>query len=305
MIKIKKVVIPVAGLGTRMLPATKIIPKEMLPIVDKPLIHYAVDEALAAGIEKIIFVTSRGKNAVEDYFDHTPELEAALIKSGQSIEPITQGILEPGQICYVRQQQPLGLGHAIWCARNIIGDEPFAVILPDDLLVSKDEPCLLSMIRDYNHMHSSADLKDLGTMVALQEVAPEMLSRYGVVETHEKNSKIFNIKRIVEKPEVKDAPSNLAVVGRYIIAPQIFDVLEKNIEKNKQIALENKKYEIQLTTALDHFAEKGKLCGWQFTGRRFDCGTKEDFILANLVVGLQRPDMHKLTIEYCKQILNL
>ncbi|PCI33358.1 MAG: UTP--glucose-1-phosphate uridylyltransferase [Alphaproteobacteria bacterium] len=273
---VKKAVFPVGGMGTRFLPATKSMPKEMLPIVDKPLIQYAVEEARAAGINEIIFVTGRGKSAIEDHFDHSYELEDMLAKKNKNdiLEQLAQILPDEGSISYIRQQEPLGLGHAIYCARHIVGDEPFAVLLADDL-VRADRPCLKQMLDLYYERG--------GNVVAVEEVPHEKTSSYGILDVASREDKIIEIKGMVEKPKPEDAPSNLSIIGRYILQPEIFDHLAK-----KQLGAGN---EIQLTDAMAKMLGDSPFHGYLFEGERFDCGDKTGFILANLAFAMERPEM--------------
>lgn len=273
---VRKAVFPVGGLGTRFLPATKAMPKEMLPVVDKPLIQYAVEEARAAGIEELIFVTGRGKTAIEDHFDHSSELQNTLLARGKTemwanIGAIT---MEPGRIAYTRQPEPLGLGHAVWCARALIKDEPFAVLLADDLILS-DTPCLQQMIEAH------ADLG--GSMVAVMEVPREHANRYGIVDPGDDKGRLVQVKGVVEKPRPDAAPSNLAVIGRYILDPSVFHHLDRQ-ERGAG-------GEIQLTDALADLIGESPFNGLRFDGRRFDCGDKVGFLEANIAFALKRADM--------------
>ncbi len=270
---IKKAIFPVGGLGTRFLPATKALPKEMLPVVDKPLIQYAVEEAAAAGIEEFIFVTGRNKTAIEDHFDHSVELEAALIDKGKdaALQTVQMMMQSPGSVAYVRQQAPAGLGHAVWCARHLIGNEPVAVLLADDLV--KGAPALKEMVEAY----------DSGNMVAVMEVPREDTSSYGIVTPGASHGQVVDIQGLVEKPAIEDAPSNLAVIGRYIIDPAVFDVLGQ-----QRAGVGG---EIQLTDALAAQIGKQPFTGLRFSGTRFDCGSKTGFQKANLAFALERDDM--------------
>ena len=275
--KVTKAVFPVAGLGTRFLPATKSIPKEIMTLVDRPLIQYAIDEARSAGIKEFIFVTSRGKGALEDYFDHAPELESALRSAGKHhlLEALQDTNMDSGAIAYVRQHKALGLGHAVWCARRLIGDEPFAVMLPDDVIAAETS-CLQQMVEAYAQTG--------GNMVAAMEVSPEKASSYGVLDVEEDMGSIVRVKGMVEKPKVGTAPSNLAVIGRYILTPQVLD----NLNRIKQGA----GGEIQLTDAIaEEIGGKDHVYGFRFRGQRYDCGTKAGFLQANVAFGLARPDL--------------
>ena len=274
--KIKKAIFPVGGLGTRFLPATKSMPKEMLPIVDKPLIQYAVEEAANAGIEQFIFVTSRGKSAIENHFDHSFELENSLLSKGkrETLKTAQEMLKIPGSFAYVRQQEPAGLGHAVWCARHLIGNEPVAVILADDLIYGSNT--IGEMIDNYN----------TGNMLAIMDVNKHEVSSYGIITPGKvlKNN-VTEILGLVEKPEIEKAPSNMAVVGRYIIEPAVFEILEK---QNRGAS-----NEIQLTDAIASRIGKSDCSGYKFSEERFDCGSKLGFIQANIKLSLQRPNMRK------------
>ncbi len=273
---IRKAIFPVAGLGTRFLPATKALPKVMLPIVDKPLIEYAVDEARAAGIEEFIFVTGRGKTAIENHFDYHVELEEALRDNDRHdvVEEMHLSQPEPGQVAYVRQMEALGLGHAVWCARHLINNEPFAVLLADDLILS-ERPCLVEMVETYE--------KHGGNVISLMEVPEEDTARYGVVDPGEDDGRLVEVLDLVEKPDPAAAPSNLAIVGRYILQPRIMDYLGLGI-----IGAGN---EIQLTDSMVKLIGDGPFHGLRLKGTRFDCGTKLGFLEANVAFALRRPDM--------------
>jgi len=272
--KIKKAIFPVGGLGTRFLPATKSMPKEMLPIVDKPLIQYAVEEAANAGIEQFIFVTSRGKSAIENHFDHSFELENNLLSKGkrETLKTAQEMLKIPGSFAYVRQQEPAGLGHAVWCARHLIGNEPVAVILADDLIYGSNT--IGEMIDNYN----------TGNMLAIMDVNKHEVSSYGIITPGKvlKNN-VTEILGLVEKPEIEKAPSNMAVVGRYIIEPAVFEILEK---QNRGAS-----NEIQLTDAIASMIGKSDCSGYKFSEERFDCGSKLGFIQANIKLSLQRPNI--------------
>ncbi len=287
--KVTKAVFPVAGLGTRFLPATKSIPKEIMTLVDRPLIQYAIDEARAAGITEFIFVTSRGKGALEDYFDFAPELESALRQSGKEhlLEVLKQTNMESGAIAYVRQHKPLGLGHAVWCARRLIGDEPFAVMLPDDVIAA-EKPCLQQMVEAY------ADIG--GNMVAAMEVPPVKASSYGVLDIADDMGSLVSVKGMVEKPKAEDAPSNLAVIGRYILSPGVLN----NLNRMKQGA----GGEIQLTDAIaEEITAGNKVYGYRFRGQRYDCGSKAGFLQATVAFGLAREELHSEFSEYLHQMI--
>ena len=275
--KVTKAVFPVAGQGTRFLPATKSIPKEIMTLVDRPLIQYAIDEARAAGIKEFIFVTSRGKSALEDYFDHSPEMESTLKRQGKTelLEILRDTNMDSGAIAYVRQNRPMGLGHAVWCARRLIGNEPFAVLLPDDVIAA-EKPCLQQMIEAYSQTG--------GNMVAAMEVPPEKASSYGVLDIGEDMGSIVQAKGMVEKPKLEDAPSNLAVIGRYILTPEVLT----NLNRMKQGA----GGEIQLTDAIaEEIKNNQNVYGFRFRGQRYDCGSKAGFLQATVAFGLERPDL--------------
>ena len=286
--QIKKAVFPVAGLGTRFLPATKAMPKEMLPIVDKPIIQYAVEEALSAGIEQLIFVTGSGKTALEDHFDRSWELEHTLKERGKDdlLQEIKSLVPETGSIVYTRQNQPLGLGHAIWCARDIVGDEPFAVLLADDLIQS-DRPVLAQMVKEFDRLRAS--------MAAVIEVDPAETSKYGILDVAEEVDGISRIRGLVEKPAPEDAPSNLAIIGRYILMPQIFDILG-----NKKVGAGN---EIQLTDAMATLLDDQPIFGYRFQGQRFDCGDKAGFQMANLSMALANDELREQMLSFIKKII--
>ena len=273
---IRKAVLPVAGLGTRFLPATKAMPKEMLPVVDRPLIQYAVDEARAAGIEEFVFVTGRAKSAIEDHFDHSFELERSLAEGGklEALAEIRAWMPEPGQISYTRQQMPLGLGHAVWCARNHIGDEPFAVLLADDLILA-DRGCLKQMIDAYQAVG--------GNVVAVEDVPRENTDQYGILDVVTDDGDLARAKGLVEKPNPEDAPSTLSIIGRYILQPNVFDELAK-----QQRGAGN---EIQLTDAIARTIPQTSFHGFRFAGTRFDCGNRFGYLEANIAFAMARDDM--------------
>ncbi len=282
--KVTKAVFPVAGFGTRFLPATKSVPKEILPLVDRPLIQYAIDEARAAGIKEFIFVTSRGKGALEDYFDRAPELEQALIdgKKDRLLEVLRQTDMESGAVAYVRQQERRGLGHAVWCARHLIGDEPFAVLLPDDV-IDAQTPCLKQMVEAYAETG--------GNMVATMEVPSANVSSYGIVDVAGQQGVSMSVRGMVEKPKVEDAPSNFAVIGRYILTPQIL----RNLETLEAGA----GGEVQLTDAIAQEIDTRKdVTAFRFKGRRFDCGSQTGYLQATVAFGLQREEFHDEFLEF-------
>lgn len=275
--KVTKAIFPVAGLGTRFLPATKSIPKEIMTLVDRPLIQYAIDEARAAGIEEFIFVTSRGKGALEDYFDHAHELEANLTRAGKKdlLDVLQATNMDSGAIAYVRQHKALGLGHAVWCASRLIGDEPFAVLLPDDVIAA-EKPCLQQMVEAYAETG--------GNMVAAMEVPADKASSYGVLDIRQDMGSLVSVKGMVEKPKAHEAPSNLAVIGRYILSPQVL----VNLEAKKQGA----GGEIQLTDAIaQEIATSDNVYGYRFRGQRFDCGSKAGYLQATVAFGLARSEL--------------
>lgn len=287
--KVTKAIFPVAGLGTRFLPATKSVPKEIMTLVDRPLIQYAIDEARAAGIKEFIFVTSRGKSALEDYFDHAPELEAALAKKNKPelAAALEETYMDSGAIAYIRQHKPMGLGHAVWCARRLIHDEPFAVILPDDVIAS-DTACLKQMVEAYQETG--------GSMVATMEVAPEKTSSYGVLDVKEDMGAITSVRGMVEKPKAEDAPSNLAVIGRYILSP--------NVMENLNGMKEGAGGEIQLTDAIAQEIEQGRdVFGYRFRGQRYDCGSKAGFLQATVSFGLGRDDLQEEFGDFLEEMM--
>ena len=258
--KVTKAIFPVAGLGTRFLPATKSVPKEIMTLVDRPLIQYAIDEAREAGIKEFIFVTSRGKGALEDYFDHSPVLEQELRKKNKTelLDILKATNMDSGAIAYIRQHRALGLGHAVWCARRLIANEPFAVILPDDVIAGETS-CLKQMVEAYAETG--------GNMVAAMEVSPEQTSSYGVLDVQDEMGDLVSVKGMVEKPAMEDAPSNLAVIGRYILSPNVLG----NLNRIKA----GSGGEIQLTDAIaDEIAQENPVYGFRFKGKRFDCWSK-------------------------------
>ena len=289
--KVTKAIFPVAGMGTRFLPATKSVPKEIMTLVDRPLIQYAIDEARAAGIKEFIFVTSRGKGALEDYFDHAPQLEQELRRKGKKdlLEALKSTNMESGAIAYIRQHKALGLGHAVWCARRLIGEEPFAVILPDDV-ISAEKPCLQQMVEAYAQTG--------GSMVAAMEVAAEKTSSYGILDVEEDLGSIVNVKGMVEKPVAGTAPSNLAVIGRYILSPDVLG----NLNKMKTGA----GGEIQLTDAIAaEIANGRRVSGYRFRGQRYDCGSKSGFLQATVAFGLARDDLRDDLSGFLREIVTL
>jgi len=271
---LRKAVFPVGGLGTRFLPATKALPKEMLPVVDRPLIQYAVDEALEAGIEQMIFVTGRGKSAIEDHFDIAYELETTMAHRGKSLEILHQTRLKPGAVAYVRQQEPMGLGHAVWCARDIVGDEPFAIFLADELMVGQPG-CMKQMVDAYNEVG--------GNLVCGYEVPPEETDRYGIISPGKQDGDLVEVTALVEKPKLGTAPSNLMIPGRYILQPEVMRVLETQRKGAGG--------EIQLTDAMAQMIGSQPFYAYKFGGRRFDCGDKAGYIQANIALALDRPEI--------------
>ncbi|MDX8344144.1 UTP--glucose-1-phosphate uridylyltransferase GalU [Rossellomorea sp. YZS02] len=289
--KVRKAIIPAAGLGTRFLPATKAQPKEMLPIVDKPTIQYIIEEAVASGIEDIIIVTGRGKRAIEDHFDKSYELEETLAKKEKyDILEEVQGISKLANIHYIRQKEPLGLGHAISCASRFIGDEPFAVLLGDDIVHSPEKPCLKQLIDVYESYNSS--------VIGVQEVPEQEVSKYGVISinNHEMDNGVFHINDLVEKPKVEEAPSNYAIMGRYVLRPEIFEVLE-----NQTPGAGN---EIQLTDAIKKLNEQQMVVGYEFEGERHDVGDKFGFIKATVEFALEREDLREQVLKYLNDTIN-
>ncbi len=274
---VRKVVLPVAGLGTRVLPATKSIPKEMLPVVDRPLIDYAIDEARQAGIEEFIFVTGRGKSAIEDYFDYSYELEDTLEKKKKTaqMDALAKTVPVAGDAVFTRQQRPLGLGHAIWCARRIVGDEPFAISLPD-MLVDAEPSCLAQMVEAYDKVGG-------GNIIAVEEVPREHTNRYGILDIGGEKAGLQEIKGLVEKPDPAKAPSNLAILGRYILQPEIFSYLESQGPGAGN--------EIQLTDAMQRMLTSSPYYACHYDGVTYDCGDKLGYLEANLAMGLKHPDL--------------
>ncbi len=285
----RKCVFPVGGLGTRFLPATKAMPKEMLPVVDRPLIQYAVEEARRAGIEEFIFVTGRGKAAIEDHFDRSWELETVLRERGRTEElaALRESLPTPGQVAYTRQQEPLGLGHAVWCARHLVGDEPFAVILADDLVLA-DTPCLGQM------MSRHAALGGSGNMVAIIDVPRSQTRRYGILDVTADDGTLVSARGLVEKPAPEDAPSTVSIIGRYLLQPSVFRELDRQ-ERGAG-------GEVQLTDAIARTLPDVPLHGLRFSGQRFDCGTQPGFLRATVAHALARPElkvhMQKILKDY-------
>jgi UTP--glucose-1-phosphate uridylyltransferase len=286
--KLRKAVIPVAGLGTRFLPATKTVPKELLPIVDIPSIQYVVQEAVDAGIQEIIFVTGRGKDGIEDHFDEAPELEQILTDRGQKeTVKMLQRIREMTEVVSVRQKKPLGLGHAVLCARDLVGDEPFAVMLADDLIDS-ETPCIRQLLEIFDETKES--------VIALLEVPQGEVSSYGVIKGTKAKSRLYHIEAMVEKPQVRDAPSRMAIIGRYILRPEIFAILG-NLPPGKG-------GEIQLTDGLAQLVRERQVFGCEFEGERYDIGDKFGFVRATVAYALKRPDLRDKVLQYLKILMH-
>lgn len=292
--KIKKIVFPVGGLGTRFLPATKSMPKEMLPVVDKPLIQYAFEEAIGAGIEQFIFITGRNKNVLSNHFDHSYELQKVLgeKEKKQELSLVKDWLPKAGNIAFVRQQEPLGLGHAVWCARNFIGNDPFAIILADELIHPKKN-ILKEMCKAYEDVNSS--------IIASARIDKKDTKKYGIIEPGTEKAGLIKIKGMVEKPEPSKAPSDLSITGRYILEPQIIDYLDTQINSAKGVD-----GEIQLTDAMNKMAKKYDFYAYEFKEKRFDCGSKHGFLEANIAFALERDDMRenvkKIIKEYSKNL---
>jgi len=282
--KLRKAVIPVAGLGTRFLPATKTVPKELLPIVDVPSIQYVVQEAVDAGIEEIIFVTGRGKDGIEDHFDEAPELEQVLADRGNDeMVKVLRRIAEMTEVVSVRQKKPLGLGHAVLCARDLVGNEPFAVMLADDLIDSAT-PCIRQLLDIFQSTNES--------VIALMEVPQTEVHQYGVIKGKVMKERLYEVEGMVEKPPAKDAPSRMAIIGRYVLRPEIFSILQ-NLPSGKG-------GEIQLTDGLAQLVRERKIYGCEFSGDRYDIGDKFGFVRATVAYALKRPDLRDKVLEYLK-----
>ncbi|GAB5467868.1 MAG: UTP--glucose-1-phosphate uridylyltransferase GalU [Rhodospirillales bacterium] len=284
--KVRKAILPVAGLGTRFLPATKVIPKELLPVVDKPVINYAIEEAQEAGIEKFIFIISRGKSVIQDHFDRAPELEQVLESrhKEEALQAVRDSEIPAGNAIFVRQSQPLGLGHAIWCARDLIHDEPFAVLLPDDIVLG-ERSCMAQLIEAYDKLGG-------GSVIGVQQVPPEQTDRYGVLDCDDPTGPLIKAKGLVEKPKPEVAPSNLAVIGRYILDPLVFEHLDR-----KMVGAGN---EIQITDAIANTIGPSSVHGLLFEGQRYDCGDKLGFLKANIAFALKRPDLGDRLRDFLK-----
>lgn len=287
--KVRKAVIPAAGLGTRFLPATKAQPKEMLPIVDKPTLQYIIEEAINSGIEEILIITGRNKSSIEDHFDRSVELEAELLRNGNTdLLKMVQDIGNMADIHYIRQKEPKGLGHAIYRAKSFIGDEPFAVMLGDDV-VDSEIPCLKQLIDSYENVKSS--------VLGVKEVEKNQVNKYGIVDYSNHSGKLYDVKNLVEKPDIKDAPSSIAILGRYIITPAIFDILENTVP--------GKNGEIQLTDALKTLLEREKIYAYEFDGIRYDIGDKIGFLEATLDFSLKRESLKEPLIRIMKERIQL
>jgi len=286
--KVRKAVIPAAGLGTRFLPATKTMPKEMLPIVDKPTIQYIVEEAIASGIQEILIITGKSKRAIEDHFDRSIELEIELEKKNKKdLLKIIRNISEMVDMHYIRQKEPKGLGHAIYCAKTFIGNEPFAVLLGDDLVFNNENPCLKQMIECYYRYEA--------TILGVQEVSEQDVSKYGIVDGEQVNDRVYRVKNLVEKPTVEESPSNVAILGRYILTPAIFDILEHTAP--------GKGGEIQLTDALKELAFNEDMYAYIFEGKRFDVGDKLGFLEATIETALGREDLRDEFLKYLLEVV--
>ena len=284
--KVRKAIIPAAGLGTRFLPATKAQPKEMLPIVDKPTIQYIIEEAVASGIEEILIITGRNKKSIEDHFDKSVELEIELEKAGkQEMLEMVRGISDMVDIHYIRQKEPRGLGHAIHCAKSFVGNEPFAVMLGDDV-VDSEVPCLKQLINCFNEYKT--------TILGVQTVDPKNVDKYGIVDGIHIEDRVYKVKRLVEKPAVDEAPSNVAILGRYIITPQIFEILENTAP--------GKGNEIQLTDALETLIKNEAMYAYDFEGQRYDVGDKLGFLEATVDFALKRPNLQNDFIQYLREV---
>jgi len=288
-LKVRKAIIPAAGLGTRFLPATKAQPKEMLPIVDKPTLQYIIEEAVESGIDEILIITGRNKSSIENHFDRSIELELELERSGkfELLDEIRK-ISDMANIHYIRQKEPKGLGHAIYCAKSFIGNEPFAVLLGDDIVYNPEKPCLKQMIEVHDEYKTS--------ILGVQEVADEDVSKYGIVDGRLIEDRIYKVKGLVEKPSIEDAPSNIAILGRYIINPAIFEILE-NTKPGKG-------GEIQLTDALRELAQREAMYAYVFEGKRYDVGDKLGFIEATIDYALRRDDLRDGVLEYLIKVVN-
>lgn len=286
--KVRKAIIPAAGLGTRFLPATKAMPKEMLPIVDKPTIQYIIEEAIASGIEEILIITGKNKRAIEDHFDRSIELELSLQESGKDeLLELVQGISDMVDVHYIRQKEAKGLGHAVYCAKTFVGNEPFAVMLGDDVVYSPENPCLKQMIECFDEYKTS--------VLGVQTVREEDVSKYGVVDGNQVTERVYSVNDLVEKPSMEEAPSNVAILGRYIINPSIFDILAETKP--------GKGGEIQLTDALKELALHEDMYAYHFEGKRYDVGNKQGFLEATVETALRREDLREEFLEYLVEIV--
>ena len=286
--KIRKAIIPAAGLGTRFLPATKAQPKEMLPIVDKPTIQYIVEEAIASGIEEILIITGRNKKSIEDHFDKSVELEMELEKHNKNqLLELVQDISEMVDIHYIRQKEPKGLGHAIRCAKTFVGDEPFAILLGDDIVYNPEKPCLKQLMDCYNEYKTS--------ILGVQTVPEEDVNKYGIVDGIQIEDRVSKVKGLIEKPSIEEAPSNIAILGRYIVTPRIFDILDNTAP--------GKGNEIQLTDALLQLLKEEAMYAYNFEGRRYDVGDKLGYLQATVEYALRKPELREGFIEYLENIM--
>ena len=286
--KIRKAIIPAAGLGTRFLPATKAQPKEMLPIVDKPTIQYIVEEAIASGIEEILIITGRNKKSIEDHFDKSVELEMELEKHNKNeLLELVQDISEMVDIHYIRQKEPRGLGHAIRCAKTFVGDEPFAILLGDDIVYNPEKPCLKQLMDCYNEYKTS--------ILGVQTVPEEDVNKYGIVDGIQIEDRVSKVKGLIEKPSIEEAPSNIAILGRYIVTPRIFDILDNTAP--------GKGNEIQLTDALLQLLKEEAMYAYNFEGRRYDVGDKLGYLQATVEYALRKPELREGFIEYLENIM--
>ncbi|NLP46845.1 MAG: UTP--glucose-1-phosphate uridylyltransferase GalU [Epulopiscium sp.] len=286
--KVHKAIIPAAGLGTRFLPATKAMPKEMLPIVDKPTLQYIIEEAIESGIEEILIITGRNKSSIENHFDKSVELELELEKkNNEELLKIVRDISDMVDIHYIRQKEAKGLGHAVYCARTFVANEPFAVLLGDDIVYNEDKPCLGQMIEVYNKYNS--------TILGVQEVVDSDVNKYGIVDGQRLSDTIYTVKDLIEKPSIEEAPSNVAILGRYIISPRIFDIL-KNTKPGKG-------GEIQLTDALKELAKKEDMYAYIFEGKRYDVGNKLGFLEATVETALRRQDLREEFLAYLNNVV--
>lgn len=293
--RIRKAILPVAGLGTRFLPATKAMPKEMLTVVDRPVIQHVVDEAWEGGIEHIVFVTGRNKGVIEDHFDKPFELEHTLLERNKNdaLKELEKYRPEPGKTSFTRQQEPLGLGHAVWCAREIVGREPFALLLPDVLVQSEGDRCMAQMVKLYEELSQTGEKVNL---IGVEEVAPELVSSFGIVGIEAGDGPLWPITHMVEKPPVDQAPSNLSIMGRYILQPEIFDILV-----TQQRGAGN---EIQITDAMATLMKSQRFYAYKYSGRSFDCGSKMGFLLANTAFALEHEELGSHYAQELQKLLD-